>query len=124
MCALLLVLSSAAVGQSLPDAPQPQPKASSPKHLYSFRTRSADPPLYSNRNLLKSKLFWATHAAGFAAALVACRTRNSGENCGSELPGVGALMGMDFFAMKYMSPLYAFGAPAYEIQHYVRASIR
>jgi hypothetical protein len=117
---MTFLLIGTCAAQELPDAPKP----TSPAHIYSFRTDFKAPALYSNHNLLKSKAFWASHAALAASAIVACRIKASGETWDSEMPAIAAVGGLDFVAAKYMSPLYMFGAPAWGIQHYIRASIR
>ncbi len=55
---------------------------------------------------------------------VACRSRNSGEDWGSEVPAVAAMFGMDYIQFRFVGGPNAIGAPIYEMVHYSRASTR
>ncbi len=56
--------------------------------------------------------------------IVACRTNNSGESCGSEVPGAAAIFGMDYLQFRFVGGPNAIGAPIYEMIHYGLASAR
>ena len=92
-------------------------------HLWTYRGWQ-DPPLRSNRQVFRSKVFLATHIGGAIAMVVACRTKKSGEDWTSEVPAVAALFGMDYVQFRFVGGLNALGAPIYEMIHYGRASTR
>ena len=56
--------------------------------------------------------------------IVACRTKNSGENWGSEVPAVTALFGMDYVQFRFVGGPNAIAAPIFEMIHYGLASAR
>jgi hypothetical protein len=56
--------------------------------------------------------------------IVACRTKNSGETCGSGAIAVGAMFGMDYLQFRFVGGPNAIGAPVYEMVHYGLASAR
>ena len=45
-------------------------------------------PLRNNRQVFRSKRLVAAHVGGAIAMIVACRTKNSDEKWGSEVPGI------------------------------------
>lgn len=92
-------------------------------HFWTYRGWQ-DPPLRTNREVFRSKVFLATHIGGAIAVIVACRTKNSGETWGSEAPAVAALFGMDYLQFRFVGGPNAIGAPIYEMIHYGLASVR
>ena len=79
----------------LPESATPQPERDpSSVHFWTYRGWQ-DPPLRTNKQVFRSKVFLAAHIGGAIAMIVACRTKNSGEDWGSEVPAVAALFGMD-----------------------------
>ena len=56
--------------------------------------------------------------------IVACRTKHSGESCGSEVPGAAAMFGMDYLQFRFVGGPNAIAAPIYEMIHDGRASTR
>src|SRR5579872_7530578 len=61
---------------------QPQ-RAPSSLHFWTYRGWG-DPPLRTNKQVFRSKVFLATHIGGAIAMIVSCRTKNSGEDWGSD----------------------------------------
>jgi hypothetical protein len=134
----VVVFFNTARCQDLPDAPQPQPQPQQQHpstwhvipdpvpstHWYTYRTNWKTPPNYTNKQLLKSKLFWVMHGAMWTSMIVACRNPKSGEECGTESGAMAGVTVMDFLAVKYMSPAYNFGVPTYAVQHYIRADLK
>ena len=92
-------------------------------HFWTYR-RSQDPPLRNNRQVFRSKVFLAAHIGGAVAMIVACRSKNSGETCGSGAFAVGALSGMDYLQFRYVGGPNAIGTPVAEMIHYGLASAR
>ncbi|HEV2395464.1 MAG TPA: hypothetical protein VGS27_00800 [Candidatus Sulfotelmatobacter sp.] len=92
-------------------------------HFWTYRGWE-DPPLRSNRQVFRSKLFVAAHVGGAIAMIVACHSRNSGETRGSEVPAVTAMFGMDYLQFRFIGGPNAIGAPIYEMIHYGLASSR
>jgi hypothetical protein len=56
--------------------------------------------------------------------IVACRSKNSGEDWGSEVPAVAGLFGMDYLQFRFVGGPNAVGPAIYEMIHYSRASTR
>jgi len=92
-------------------------------HFWTYRGWQ-EPPLRTNKQVFHSKIFLAAHIGGAIAMIVACRTRNSGEDWGSEVPAVAALFGLDYLQFRFVGGPNAIGAPVYEMIHYARASTR
>jgi hypothetical protein len=92
-------------------------------HFWTYRG-SADPPLRTNKQVFRSKLFLATHIGGVIAMIVACRTRNSGEDWGSEVPAVAGVFALDYIQFRFVGGPNAIGPPIYEAIHYGLASAR
>lgn len=108
----------------LPESKGPEPERdASTVHFWTYRGLY-DPPLRRNKQVFRSKLFLATHIGGAIAMIVACRTKNSGEDWGSEVPAVGALFGMDYLQFRFVGGPNAIGAPIYQMVHYGLASAR
>jgi len=116
---LPLLLIGAAAAQ-MPDAPQPQPK---PVHVYTFRKSWQDPPLRTNRQVFRSKLFWISEGTSFAAVAIACSRKNSGEQWHSELPAWGAQVGFYYIGSRFFDELYGIGGAAYQTSHYVHSIV-
>ncbi len=66
----------------------------------------------------------AAHVGGVIAMIVACRTKGSGENWGSEVPAVAALFGMDYLQYRFVGGPNAIGPAVYEMIHYSLASTK
>lgn len=92
-------------------------------HFWTYRGWQ-QPPLRTNKQVFHSKIFLAAHVGGAIAMTVACRSRNSGEDWGSEVPAVAAMFGMDYIQFRFVGGPNAIGAPIYEMVHYSRASTR
>ena len=92
-------------------------------HFWTYRGWQ-EPPLRTNKQVFRSKAFLAAHVGGAIAMIVACRTKNSGENWGSEVPAVAAMFGMDYLQFRFVGGPNAVGAPVYEMIHYGLASAR
>jgi hypothetical protein len=108
----------------LPEGATPQPERDpSSVHFWTYRGWQ-DPPLRTNKQVFHSKIFLAAHVGGAIAMIVACRTKNSGEDWGSEVPAVTALFGMDYLQFRFVGGPNAVGPAIYEMIHYSRASTR
>jgi hypothetical protein len=81
-------------------------------------------PLRTNKQVFHSKVFLATHIGGVIAMIVACRTKNSGEGWGSEVPAVAGFFGLDSIQFRFMSGPSAIGPPIYEMVDYGLASAK
>ena len=92
-------------------------------HFWTYRG-AQDPPLRTNREVFRSKVFLASHIGGAIAMIVACRTKGSGETWGSEVPAVAGLFGMDYIQFRFIGGPNAIGAPVYEMIHFGLASAR
>jgi len=92
-------------------------------HFWTYRGLQ-DPPLRTNQQVFRSKLFLATHIGGAIAMIVACRTKNSGEDWGSEVPAVAGIFGLDYIQFRFVGGPNAIGPPIYEMIHYGLASAR
>ena len=92
-------------------------------HFWTYRGWQ-DPPLRTNKQVFHSKVFLAAHIGGAIAMIAACRTKNSGESCGSEVPGAAAMFGMDYLQFRFVGGPNAIAAPIYEMIHDGRASTR
>jgi hypothetical protein len=108
----------------LPESATPQPDRNpSSVHFWTYRGLQ-DPPLRTNKQVFRSKAFLAAHIGGAIAMIVACRTKNSGEDWGSEVPAVAGLFGMDYLQFRFLGGPNAVGPAIYEMIHYSRASAR
>jgi hypothetical protein len=108
----------------LPESATPQPERNpSSVHFWTYRG-SQDPPLRTNKQVFHSKIFLAAHVGGAVAMIVACRSKNSGEDWGSEVPAVAAMFGMDYLQFRFVGGPNAVGPAIYEMIHYSRASTR
>jgi len=92
-------------------------------HFWTYRGLD-EPPLRTNKQVFRSKLFIATHVGGAIAMIVACRNSRSREEWHSEVPAVAALFGMDYLQFRFIGGPNALAAPIYEMIHYGRASTR
>jgi len=107
-----------------PESEQFQPyRDASSVHFWTYRGWQ-DPPLRTNKQVFRSKAFLAAHIGGAIAMIVACRTKNSGEDWGSEVPAVAGIFGMDYLQFRFIGGPNAIGAPIYEMIHYGLASAR
>ncbi|HET6175656.1 MAG TPA: hypothetical protein VFE61_01910 [Candidatus Sulfotelmatobacter sp.] len=92
-------------------------------HFWTYRGLQ-DPPLRNNKEVFRSKIFLATHVGGAIAMIVACRTKNSKEDWGSEARAVPARFGMDYLQFRFVGGPSAVAPAIYEMIHYSRASTR
>lgn len=92
-------------------------------HFWTYRGL-AEPPLRTNKQVFRSKVFVAAHVGGAIAMIVACRTKGSKEDWGSEAPAVGAIFGLDYLQFRYVGGPNAIGPPIYEMVHYGLASTK
>jgi hypothetical protein len=92
-------------------------------HFWTYRGWQ-DPPLRNNKEVFRSKVFVAAHVGGAIAMIIACRTKNSGESWGSEVPAVGAMFGMDYLQFRFVGGPNAIAPAVYEMIHYSQASAR
>lgn len=121
---LVLLYSTMAAAQALPDAPQRVEPAKS-AGFWTFRQSWQDPPLRTNRQVLTSKTFLALHAALAIAIVVDIRhTHGARENWGSEAPVIPALAGMDYLMDRFFTRSFSVEAPIYGIVHYARDALR
>jgi hypothetical protein len=108
----------------LPDSATPQTERDpSSVHFWTYRGWQ-DPPLRTNKQVFRSKIFLAAHVGGAVAMIVACRSKHSGESWRSEVPAVTALFGMDYLQFRFVGGPNAIGPAIYEMIHYSRASTR
>ena len=113
------------IGQYPPSAEwnvQPQ-RDPSTVHFWTYRG-IYDPPLRGNKQVFRSKAFLATHVGAAIAMIVACRTKNSGEEWHSEVPAVAAVFGLDYLQFRFVGGPNAIGGPVYQMVHYGLASVR
>jgi hypothetical protein len=107
------------IGQYPPDpAPRLYWFRENPVHFWTYRSSWQDPPLRTNREVFRSKLFVGLHLAGAVAMVTACMRKGSGESWGSEAPAVAALFGMDYLQFRFIGGPNAVGAPIYQMIHY------
>lgn len=92
-------------------------------HFWTYRGWQ-DPPLRTNEEVFRSKLFVAAHVGGAVALIVACRNKSSREDWGSEVPAVAAMFGIDYLQFRFVGGPNAVGPAVYEMIHYGRASTR
>lgn len=92
-------------------------------HFWTYRCLD-EPPLRTNKQVFRSKLFVATHAGGAIAMAMACHTKNSGLDCGSQAAAVSAIFGLDYLQFRYVGGPNAIGPPIYEMVHYGLASTK
>jgi hypothetical protein len=112
------------IGQ-YPTSPDWKEPARDPSTVHFWTYRGLyDPQLRHNEQVFRSKLFIATHIGGAIAMIVACRTKNSGEDWGSEVPAVGAIFGIDYLQFRFVGGPNAIGPPIYQMIHYGLASAR
>lgn len=114
---VLLVASSWAWGQELPDAPVPQPTTVSHSDgFFAVRTDFNAPALRPNKKA------WIAFVASHAAAWGALATANhQKEPFGTEAVALGAVTALDFGVFKLFNPLAADAPAVYAFQHYMRA---
>lgn len=114
------------VGQypPLPDAGTAQPaRDPSTVHFWTYRGLQ-EPPLRTNKEVFRSKLFVATHVGGAIAMIVACRNSRSREKWHSEVPAVAAMFGMDYLQFRFVGGPNAIGPAIYQMIHYGIAATR
>ncbi len=92
-------------------------------HFWTYRG-TYDPPLRTNKEVFRSKLFVGAHIGGAIAMMVACRNKRSREDWHSEVPAVGALLGMDYLQFRFIGGPNAVAPAIFEMVHYGLASTR
>lgn len=97
---------------------RPKPK------FFTYRKDTKAPALYTNKQLLQSKLFMASQVGGLAAMIVACKRRNSGEDFGSEAPASVGIGLLSIVGAKYFTMSYGVGPGVYEMVHYSIAAAK
>ena len=117
---LPFLLLGAAFAQ-IPDAPQPQPN---PVHVYTFRKSWQDPPLRTNKQVFKSKVFWISEGAAFASMAVACSRKNTGEHWPNEAVAWGGGFGLAYISARFFTELFTVGIGTYQTQHYIQSAIK
>jgi hypothetical protein len=113
------------IGQ-YPPVPEPSTRmarVASTVHFWTYRSWD-EPPLRTNKEVFRSKLFVATHVGGAIAMIVACRNKRSREEWHSEAPAIGAMVGMDYLQFRFVGGPNAIGPPIYEMIHYGIAATR
>ena len=68
-------------------------------HFFTFRGSWQDPPLRTNQQVAKSKLFWLANGAGWATAIIACRNSRSNETWGSEMPAMAGASALSYLGL-------------------------
>ena len=101
---------------------QPERNLSS-VHFWTYRG-AYDPPLRTNKEVFRSKVFVGAHIGGAIAMIVACRNQRSREDWHSEVPAVGALFGLDYLQFRFIGGPNSVAAPIYEMIHYGLADTR
>ena len=123
---------STAIAQ-LPDAPSatqsPKPTTweaykGKKANFATFRYKSTDPLLRSNKQVFKSPTFLLAQGAMILAMVAACRNPRSGEDWSSEAPAVGAVLAMDYLSFRVFGGLYATGPASYATWHYAKAAMK
>lgn len=99
------------------------PRDPSSVHFWTYRGWE-EPPLRTNKEVFRSKLFLATHLGGAIAMGVASHTRNSGQTWGQGVPAVAVIFGMDYLQFRYVGGPNAIAPPVYEMVHYGLASTK
>jgi len=92
-------------------------------HFWTYRGWQ-EPPLRSNKEVFRSKVFLATHIGGAIALIVACRNKRSREHWDSEVPAVGAVFALDYLQFRFIGGPNAVAPAIYEMIHYGIASTR
>lgn len=106
-----------------PDSgPQPE-RDPSTVHFWTYRGAD-DPPLRTTKQVFGSKVFVATHIGGAIAMIVACRNKRSREEWHSEVPAIGAMLGVDYLQFRFIGGPNAVAPAIYEMIHYGIASTR
>ncbi len=123
---VMMLWVGAALAQ-LPDAPSATPHTWEQVHgksagIVTFRTKWTDPAMRSNKQLLKSPVFWLVEAGMFTSYAVACHNPNSGEECSSELAAVSGVTGLNYVAMRFFGELHVALIGAYVTTHYARSA--
>ena len=99
------------------------PRDPSTVHFWTYRGWQ-EPPLRTNKEVFRSKLFLATHVGGAIAMIVACRNPRSREKWHSEVPAVGAMLGIDYLQFRFVGGPNAIGPAIYQMIHYGIAATR
>jgi len=114
------------IGQ-YPPVPESQilrlPRDPSSVHFWTYRGWQ-DPPLRTNKEVFRSKVFLIAHIGGAIAMVVACRSKTSKEDWGSEVPAVAAMLGMDYIQFRFVGGPNAVAPAVYEMIYYGLASTR
>ncbi|HYM75757.1 MAG TPA: hypothetical protein VE377_07245 [Candidatus Dormibacteraeota bacterium] len=92
-------------------------------HFWTYRGLQ-EPPLRTNKQVFHSKVFLAAHVGGAIAMIVACRSKTSKEDWGSEVPAVAAMFGLDYVQFRFVGGPNAVAPAVYEMVHYGLASTR
>lgn len=107
----------------LPESGTQPERDPSSVHFWTYRG-AYDPPLRTNKEVFRSKLFVGAHIGGAIAMIVACRNKRSREDWHSEAPAVGALFGLDYLQFRFIGGPNSVAPPIYEMIHYGLASTR
>ena len=107
----------------LPELGTQPERDSSSVHFWTYRG-AYDPPLRTNQQVFRSKVFVGAHIGGAIAMIVACRNSRSREDWHSEAPAVGAILGLDYLQFRFIGGPNAVAPAIYEMIHYGLASTR
>ena len=108
----LLLLCGVAMGQALPDAPQPQIRH---RGFFAVR-RQSEPPLETNRQILRDPKFMVTHVLAFgASAINVSRSRAAGATYQDAMIGIGVVSVFDYLVYKYLHRPVGLGGAMYTI---------
>jgi hypothetical protein len=139
---LMVFLSQQSQGQAIPDAPSATPppyvchirstgmtypcsyQPDHPAGFWKFRKSWQDPLLRTNKQVLHSKVFWLSHGALWASAIVACRNPRSGEDWHSEMPAAAAVTVLDYWDFRLFTGGFMFPPALYGTAHYIYAATK
>lgn len=93
--------------------------------FFTFRKSWQDPPLRTNKEVLKSKTFLLAYG-GLWAAMITDITYTHGkrESWGSEAPAMAGVTLLGIVGDKYFTRSFMVGPAVYGIQHYVKDAFR
>lgn len=113
-----------AVGQYPPVSDSEIPDhRNSPASFWTYRG-GQDPPLRTSKEVFRSKIFILTHVGEAVAAIVVCRNKKSGQDCGQTIPLSGGLVALDYLEFRFIGGPNAIGPPIALMIYYSHESTR